>query len=53
VLKAYRARGLIRLIEENGHISTLRYELMLKTLDHMEIGLDGKPEIIFLGGTRS
>lgn len=52
VLKAYRARELIRLLDENGYISTMPYELMLKTLDHINIVLDGKLEVIFLAGTR-
>lgn len=52
ILKAYRAKELIRLIEETGHIETMPYELMLKTLDHIEIGLGGRLEVIFLAGTK-
>lgn len=51
-LRAYRAKELIYLIEETGHIETMSYELMLKTLEHIEIWLDGNQEVIFLAGTR-
>ena len=52
VLKAYRTKELIHLVEETRQIETMPYELMLRTLDHIEIGLDGKVEVIFLTGTR-
>lgn len=52
VLKCYRAKELIRLVEKTGHIDMLPYELMLKTLDYIEIGIDGKVDVIFLAGTR-
>jgi DNA invertase Pin-like site-specific DNA recombinase len=50
ILKAYRAKEMVRLIEETGNIDALPYELMLKTLDHIEIGFDGTAEVIFLAG---
>ncbi len=51
-LAAYRAKELVCMIEEVGCIETMPYELMLKTLDHIEIGLNGKPVVVFLAGTR-
>ncbi|MFX4263140.1 recombinase family protein [Pelotomaculum propionicicum] len=52
VLKAYRARELMGLVEGTGHIEMMPYVLMLKTLDHIEICPDGKLEVVFLDGTR-
>ncbi len=52
LLKAYRARELTRLVEQVGHIDVLPYDLMLKTLDHILIGIDAKPEVTFMAGTR-
>jgi hypothetical protein len=52
VLKAYRAGEMIRLIEETGHIEMMAYELMLKTLDYLEIGADYEVKVIFLDGTK-
>jgi len=51
LLRAYRARELMRLVEQVGHIDATPYDLMLKTLDHIEISVDGMLEIIFLVGT--
>ncbi|MDD2496964.1 MAG: hypothetical protein PHY90_02335 [Desulfitobacteriaceae bacterium] len=42
----------MRLVEQVGHIDAMPYDLMLKTLDHIEINVDGMLEIIFLVGTR-
>ena len=50
LLRAYRARELLRLVKQVGHIDSLPYELMMKVLDCIEIGTDAKPEVIFLGG---
>jgi len=52
LLKAYRARELIGMVEQVGHIESIPYGLMLKTLDYIEIGIDAKPEVIFMAGTR-
>ncbi|WP_054697960.1 hypothetical protein [Syntrophomonas palmitatica] len=49
LLKVYRAKELLRLVEWVGHIDSLPYELIFKTLDDVEIGTDAKPEVIFLG----
>lgn len=40
----------MRLVEQVGHIDTMPYDLMLKTLDHIEIGVDASIEMIFLAG---
>ncbi len=52
VLKAYRAGEMIRLIEETGHIEMMVYELMMKTLDHILIGMNLSMEVVFMTGTR-
>ena len=52
VLTVYRAKELVRLLKENGHIEKMSYELIHKTLDHIEIGYDGSVEVIFFTGTR-
>lgn len=51
-LQRYRAKEIIRIVKNIGKIDTMPYELMLKTLDHIEIGSDGTVEVIFLAGTR-
>ncbi len=38
LLQRYRAKELIRLIDEVGILESMPYELMLKVLDHMETG---------------
>ncbi|MBU3214786.1 hypothetical protein LL033_08180 [Clostridium estertheticum] len=50
VLEKYRLAELIRLKNSVGIIDKMSYELMLKTLDYIEIGLDGKVAVIFLVG---
>jgi len=47
LLKAYRTRELMRLVEQVGHIDAMPYDLMLKTLDHIEIGIDGELDVVF------
>lgn len=51
-LKAYRAKDLAHLIEEIGHLEVLPYQLMIRVLDHVKIGLDGSATVIFLSGTQ-
>lgn len=51
-LEQYRLEDLIRLTESIGRIEKMPYELMLKTLDHIEISNDGTVEVIFLAGMR-
>ena len=50
LLKAYRTRELMRLVKQVGHIDAMPYDLMLKTLDHIEHGVDGSIKVIFLAG---
>ena len=50
LMHAYRARELIRQVQEVGHIDTIPYGLMLKTLDHFEISMDVSIVVIFLAG---
>jgi site-specific DNA recombinase len=50
LLKAYRTRELIGLVERVRHIESIPYGLMLKTLDHIEIGVDGSMMVVFLAG---
>lgn len=51
VLKAYRCKELIRLVSESGRIETMLYELMQRTLDYIDIDLDGKIKVVFLVGS--
>lgn len=51
-LERYRTKELINLTAEVGCISSSNDGLMLKTLDHIEIGNDGLAEVIFRAGTR-
>jgi hypothetical protein len=41
---------LIGLVERVRHIESIPYGLMLKTLDHIEIGVDGSMMVVFLAG---
>lgn len=50
LLKAYRTRELMRLVEQVGHIDAMPYDLMLKTLDHIAISVDSRIMIVFLAG---
>jgi site-specific DNA recombinase len=51
VLKTYRAKELMKLVGEVGVIEELLYELMIQTLSHIEVGIDGQLRVIFLSGT--
>ena len=51
ILKAYRAKELMRLVGEVGVLEELPYELMIQTMSHIEVGVDGQIRIIFLSGT--
>ena len=50
VLKAYRAREMMSLVKDTGYINEMPYELILKTLSHIEIGHDNTIELVFLAG---
>ncbi|NLE27251.1 MAG: recombinase family protein [Clostridiaceae bacterium] len=52
LLQAYRGRELIRLVQEVEYIDAMPYALMLKTLDHIEVGVDGRVETVFQAGIR-
>ncbi len=49
-LQCYRAKELMRVVKEIGRIDSMPHELMLKTLDDIEVGMDGSMEVIFLAG---
>jgi hypothetical protein len=40
------------LLDETWRIETVPYEVLVKTLDHIEIGVYGELDIIFLAGLR-
>jgi len=50
LLMAYRARELMGLVEKIERIDRIPYELVLKTLNHIEIGIDGELDVVFLAG---
>jgi DNA invertase Pin-like site-specific DNA recombinase len=50
-LEAYRASELMRLLEEVGIIEEVTYDLVIRTLSHMEVGVDSEMKVIFLCGT--
>ena len=50
-LLAYRAKEMMRLVGEVGMIEKVTYELVIRTLSHMEVGADGEMKVIFLCGT--
>ncbi len=52
ILLRYRAKELRRLTNDIGIIDTMPYELMLKTLNHIEVDTDAKVTVVFLAGTR-
>ncbi len=52
ILLRYRAKELLRLTNDIGIIDTMPYELMLKTLSHIEVDTNAKVTVVFLAGTR-
>jgi len=52
VLVQYRARQLTKLVNEYGNLVSMPYELILKTLDHIQISPDESISVIFLTGTK-
>jgi hypothetical protein len=48
LLELFRAKELHRLIKEIGIIDTAPYDIILKTLNHIEIECDGKIKVVFL-----
>ena len=48
----YRAKEMLRLLNEVGKLVTFDYYFSLKVLDHMELMPDGKLAVVFLSGIR-
>ena len=46
MLEKYRLADLIKLKNSMGIIDKMQYELMLQTLDHIKIGIDGRAAVI-------
>ncbi len=51
-LTSYRAREMLRLLDEVGKLAAFNYYFSLKALDHMELTPDGKLAVVFLSGIR-
>lgn len=43
--KAYRVRDLLNFTNEYGHLNVLPYELIIRVLDHVEVGLDRQMKV--------
>lgn len=48
----YRAKEMLRLLDEVGKLAGFDYYFSLKVLDHMELMPDGKLAVVFLSGIR-
>lgn len=48
----YRAKEMLRLLDEMGKLAVFDYNFSLKVLDHMELMPDGKLAVVFLSGIR-
>ena len=48
----YRAKEMLRLLDEVGKLAAFNYYFSLKVLDHMELTPDGKLAVVFLSGIR-
>ena len=48
----YRAKEMLRLLDEMGKLAAFNYYFSLKVLDHMELTPDGKLAVVFLSGIR-
>ena len=46
----YRAKEMLRLLDEVGKLAGFDYYFSLKVLDHMELMPDGKLAVVFLSG---
>ena len=51
-LTQYRAKGMLRLLDEVGKLTAFDYYFSLKVLDHMELMPNGKLAVVFLSGIR-
>ena len=52
LLTAYRIKDLKQQILEYGQLSSIPYALLIRVLDHIEVGTDGKLSVIFLAGVQ-
>ncbi len=50
VIKAYRAKEIVRLVEEYGYIDKMSYELLMKTLENIKVFENVKIEVRFMAG---
>lgn len=50
-LESFRTNELICLVAEFRHLALIPYELLLKVLDHIEVGQNGELTVAFLAGT--
>lgn len=48
----YRAKEMLRLLDEVGKLAAFDYYFSLKVLDHMELTPEGKLAVVFLSGIR-
>ena len=51
-LSCYRAKDMLRLLDEVGKLAAFDYHFSLKVLDHIELMPDGKLAVMFLSGVR-
>ena len=51
-LPQYRAKEMLRLLDEVGKLTAFDYYFSLKVLDHMELMPNGKLAVVFLSGIR-
>ena len=51
-LSCYRAKEMLRLLDEVGKLVAFDYHFSLKVLDHIELMSDGKLAVVFLSGVR-
>lgn len=51
-VQRYKQKELDRLVAEKGMIETIEYELVISTLDHIDIGMDGYADVYFYAGAK-
>ena len=51
-VQRYKQRELEKLSLEKGTIEKIEYELVISTLDHMDIGMDGFADVYFYAGAK-
>jgi hypothetical protein len=50
-LLRYRNADMIGLVKNTSRIERVDYRLIFRTLDHIEVGVDGDLKVVFLDGT--